>query len=157
MDQLAGLAPDSPLARCGASGRMSCGICRAATRRSLRRATTAVSPRAERAAAALRIADLLRDARCRNTTAPGSRRWIPGTWPSASPGGPPVHGCSLAGHSCACGTLDRSIPTAPGASNIDGLLAAGLSAPGPSSLSQLIAYVNFQSRVLAGLRCSEAP
>ena len=36
--------------------------------------------------------------------------------------------------------------------NIDALLAAGLSSHAIVSLSQLIAYVNFQSRVLAGLR-----
>ena len=35
---------------------------------------------------------------------------------------------------------------------IDALLAAGLSPHAVVSLSQLIAYVNFQSRVLAGLR-----
>ena len=43
----------------------------------------------------------------------------------------------------------------PGAAerkDIDNLLAAGLSAHAVVSLSQLIAYVNFQSRVLAGLR-----
>jgi uncharacterized protein YciW len=36
--------------------------------------------------------------------------------------------------------------------DIDALLAAGLSSHAVVSLSQLIAYVNFQSRVLAGLR-----
>ena len=35
---------------------------------------------------------------------------------------------------------------------LDRLLAAGLSPHAVVSLSQLIAYVNFQSRVLAGLR-----
>ena len=43
----------------------------------------------------------------------------------------------------------------PGAAerkDIDNLLAAGLSSHAVVSLSQLIAYVNFQSRVLAGLR-----
>ena len=35
--------------------------------------------------------------------------------------------------------------------HIDGLLAAGLSPRAVLALSQLIAYVNFQSRVLAGL------
>ena len=37
-------------------------------------------------------------------------------------------------------------------SDFDSLLAAGLSPHAVVSLSQLIAYVNFQSRVLAGLR-----
>jgi CMD domain protein len=36
--------------------------------------------------------------------------------------------------------------------DIDNLLAAGLSSHAVVSLSQLIAYVNFQARVLAGLR-----
>jgi uncharacterized protein YciW len=36
--------------------------------------------------------------------------------------------------------------------DIENLLAAGLSSHAIVSLSQLIAYVNFQSRVLAGLR-----
>ena len=36
--------------------------------------------------------------------------------------------------------------------HIDGLLAAGLSPHAVVSLSQVIAYVNFQARVLAGLR-----
>ena len=36
--------------------------------------------------------------------------------------------------------------------NIDGLIAAGLSPHAVVALSQLIAFVNFQSRVLAGLR-----
>jgi CMD domain protein len=39
--------------------------------------------------------------------------------------------------------------------DIDNLLAAGLSSHAVVSLSQLIAYVNFQSRVLAGLRMLE--
>ena len=46
----------------------------------------------------------------------------------------------------------RADPAAPSASDIDNLLAAGLSSHAVVSLSQLIAYVNFQSRVLAGLR-----
>jgi CMD domain protein len=36
--------------------------------------------------------------------------------------------------------------------HIDGLIAAGLSPHAVVSLSQIIAYVNFQARVLAGLR-----
>ncbi|TMJ02807.1 MAG: CMD domain protein [Alphaproteobacteria bacterium] len=36
--------------------------------------------------------------------------------------------------------------------DIDNLLAAGLSSHAVVSLSQIVAYVNFQSRVLAGLR-----
>jgi uncharacterized protein YciW len=46
-------------------------------------------------------------------------------------------------------TLD---PADASKADIDALLAAGLSPHAVVSLSQLIAYVNFQSRLLAGLR-----
>ena len=46
-------------------------------------------------------------------------------------------------------TLD---PADADKTDIDRLLAAGLTPRAVVSLSQLIAYVNFQSRVLAGLR-----
>ena len=46
-------------------------------------------------------------------------------------------------------TLD---PADASKADIDRLVGAGLSAHAVVSLSQLIAYVNFQSRVLAGLR-----
>jgi CMD domain protein len=108
--------------------------------------------RAERAAAALRAATLLRDAvlsghyRTRLAaldpqgtlakTVEGSARITEGRWDA------------ILAH------VDL-VTRGPGAAerkDIDNLLAAGLSSHAVVSLSQLIAYVNFQSRVLAGLR-----
>jgi uncharacterized protein YciW len=98
--------------------------------------------RAEREAAALRIATLLRDGALeehyrRRLTALGETQPLTGK-----------RGVAVMDH------VDR-VTTNPGAASkadIDALLAAGLSPHAVVSLSQLIAYVNFQSRVLAGLR-----
>jgi len=108
--------------------------------------------RPERAAAALRVATLLRDAvlsehyRVRLAaldpegalakSVEGSARITEGRWDA------------ILAH------VDL-VTRGPGAAerkDIDNLLAAGLSSHAVVSLSQLIAYVNFQSRVLAGLR-----
>ena len=108
--------------------------------------------RAERAAAALRIATLLRDTvlsehyRARLAaldadgalarTVEGGARITEGRWDA------------ILAH------VDL-VTRGPGSAerkDIDNLLAAGLSSHAIVSLSQLIAYVNFQSRVLAGLR-----
>ena len=107
---------------------------------------------AERAAAALRVATLLRDPvlsehyRTRLTaldpdgtlakTVEGGARITEGRWDA------------ILAH------VDL-VTRGPGSAerkDIDNLLAAGLSSHAVVSLSQLIAYVNFQSRVLAGLR-----
>src|SRR3954467_6156521 len=55
---------------------------------------------------------------------------------------------------CILAHVDRVTmdPADAAKADIDALLAAGLSPHVVVSLSQLIAYVNFQSRVLAGLR-----
>jgi len=108
--------------------------------------------RAERAAAALRVATLLRDPvlsehyRARLValdpdgtlakTVEGGARITEGRWDA------------ILAH------VDL-VTRGPGSAerkDIDNLLAAGLSSHAVVSLSQLIAYVNFQSRVLAGLR-----
>jgi CMD domain protein len=108
--------------------------------------------RAERAAAALRVATLLRDTvlseHCRARlatldqdgllagTVEGSARMTEPRWDA------------ILAH------VDL-VTRGPGNAerrDIDNLLAAGLSSHAIVSLSQLIAYVNFQSRVLAGLR-----
>lgn len=98
--------------------------------------------RAEREAVALRIATLLRDGALEEHY---RRRMIAlgETHPLNGP-----RGEAILAHA------DR-VTTSPDSatkSDIDGLLAAGLSPHAVVSLSQLIAYVNFQSRVLAGLR-----
>jgi len=108
--------------------------------------------RAERAAGALRVATLLRDTvlseHYRTRLAPldsdgtlartveGGARITEGRWDA------------ILAH------VDL-VTRGPGSAehkDIDNLLAAGLSSHAVVSLSQLIAYVNFQSRVLAGLR-----
>jgi CMD domain protein len=112
--------------------------------------------RAERAAAALRVAIGLKDTvlaahyRARlaaldpagalvhateSASAPADRRWA-----------------AVRAH------VDRTTadPYDAQRSDIDGLVAAGLSRHAVVSLSQVIAFVNFQSRVLAGLRMLES-
>jgi uncharacterized protein YciW len=96
---------------------------------------------AERAAAALRVAVLLRDEvlqdhyRARlaelGGAGPEDRRWA-----------------VIRAHIERV-TID---PHSAARRDLDALRAAGLSPHGIVSLSQLIAYVNFQARVLAGLR-----
>ena len=98
--------------------------------------------RAEREAAALRIATLLRDGALEEHY----RRRLAVLGDTSPLNG--AHGAAVMAH------VDR-VTTSPDSatkSDIDGLLAAGLSPHAVVSLSQLIAYVNFQSRVLAGLR-----
>jgi uncharacterized protein YciW len=108
--------------------------------------------RAERAAAGLRVATLLRDPELSEhyrarlvaldsggslaKTVEGGARITEGRWDA------------ILAH------VDL-VTRGPGSAerkDIDNLLAAGLSSHAVVSLSQLIAYVNFQSRVLAGLR-----
>jgi uncharacterized protein YciW len=95
--------------------------------------------RAERAAAALRIATLLRD----GVLEAHYRQRLAGA--KALDG---ARGAAVLRH------VERitSDPDAATKADIDALLAAGLTPHGVLSLSQLIAFVNFQSRVLAGLR-----
>lgn len=98
--------------------------------------------RPEREACALRIASLLRDAVLeehyhRRLVALGE-----------------MHPLNGARGECILAHVDCVTMSAADSSkaDIDTLLAAGLSPHAVVSLSQLIAYVNFQSRVLAGLR-----
>lgn len=108
--------------------------------------------RAERAAAALRVSMLLRDtvlsehyrARLATLDPDGS---LAGTVEGSARMTEPRWDAILA-------HVDL-VTRGPGSAerrDIDNLLAAGLSSHAIVSLSQLIAYVNFQSRVLAGLR-----
>jgi len=98
--------------------------------------------RPEREAAALRVAGLLRDSVLeehyhRRLVALGE-----------------MHALNGARGECILAHVDRITldPAEATKADIDALLAAGLSPHAIVSLSQLIAYVNFQSRVLAGLR-----
>src|SRR3954469_1156542 len=108
--------------------------------------------RAERAAAALRIADLLRD--------PVLKVHYRARLAALDPGGAlarTVEGGARitdARWDAVLAHVDL-VTRGPGSAqqqDIDNLLAAGLSSHAIVSLSQLIAYVSFQSRVLAGLR-----
>jgi uncharacterized protein YciW len=98
--------------------------------------------RAEREAAALRIATLLRDGVLeahyrKRLVALGATQPLSGE-----------RGNAVMAH------VERvtTNPDAASQADIDRLLGAGLTPHAVVSLSQLIAYVNFQSRVLAGLR-----
>lgn len=108
--------------------------------------------RAERAAAALRIAVLLRDTVLRAHYRQRLVQLDPnGALIKAAETGPdsaPVRDSLILAH------VDR-VTTDPDSAekhHIDALLAAGLSPRAVVALSELIAYVNYQSRVLAGLR-----
>jgi CMD domain protein len=152
MDRLAGLAPDSPLAELRRQ--------RPDVVRHLQGSDDAIfSPkddggftRAERAAAALRVAEFLRDpvliehyrarlAALDSTgdlakTVEGGARITEGRWDA------------ILMHS---DVVTRG-PASAERKDIENLAAVGLSSHAILSLSQLIAFVNFQSRVLAGLR-----
>jgi CMD domain protein len=152
MDTLAGLSPGSPLAQLRRE--------RPDVVQHLQGSDDAIfSPRddggltrAERAAAALRVATLLRDtvlsehyrARLGALDAEGTlAKTVEGGSRSTEP-----RWDAILAH------VDL-VTRGPGSAerrDIDNLLAAGLSSQAVVSLSQLIAYVNFQSRVLAGLR-----
>jgi CMD domain protein len=108
--------------------------------------------RAERAAAALRVATLLRD--------PVLSEHYRVRLATLEPEGTLAR--TVEGSACVTEVRWDAIlahvdlvTRGPGSAerkDIDNLLAAGLSSHAVVSLSQLIAYVNFQSRVLAGLR-----
>jgi CMD domain protein len=152
MDQLAGLAPDSPFALLRRQ--------RPDVVRHLQGSDEAIfAPRddgglttAERAAAALRASVLLRDAalqkhyRARLEALDAGQRLALSAL-GGSAGGSDRRWQAILAH------VDRvtSDPDSARREHIDGLLGAGLSPRAVLALSQLIAYVNFQSRVLAGL------
>jgi CMD domain protein len=152
MDQLAGLTPSSPLAELRRQ--------RPDVVRHLQGSDDAIfSPkddggfdRAERAAAALRVAELLRDPilsrhyRARLAvldpsgaiakTVEGGARITDGRWDA------------ILAHV----DLVTRGPDSAKRKDLEDLAAVGLSSQAILALSQLIAFVNFQSRVLAGLR-----
>src|SRR5437764_8688830 len=153
MDALAGLAPGSPLAALRRERPEVVRTMQASDRAIFSPEDDGGLSRAERAAAALRIAILLRDAvldrhyrarlatldptgdlasRVKSDAAAGAdRRWD-----------------ALMAH------VDRVTddPDSATRGDLGALASVGLSPHAVVSLSQVIAYVNFQSRVLAGLR-----
>jgi CMD domain protein len=152
MDTLAALPPDSPLAELRRQ--------RPDVVKHLQGSDDAIfSPqddggltRAERAATALRVATLLRD----GTLITHYRRRLAALDPSGALAGT-VEGKARITEPRWDAVLAHVdlVTRGPGSAerrDIDNLLATGLSSHAVVSLSQLIAYVNFQSRVLAGLR-----
>jgi len=152
IDTLAGLTPDSPLAELRRERPDVVKHLQGSDGAIFSPADDGGLTRAERAAAALRIAELLRD-----TVLVKHYR---GRLAAHDPSG------KLA--KCVEGRADLTdvrwdaiiahvdlVTRGPGAAtreDIESLAAAGLSSHAIVSLSQLIAYVNFQARVLAGLR-----
>jgi uncharacterized protein YciW len=107
---------------------------------------------AERAAAALRIAELLRDdALMAHYRARLAALDPSGTLAKTVEGGARITDGRWDDILAHVDLVTRG-PGSAERKDIDNLLAAGLSSHAVVSLSQLIAYVNFQSRVLAGLR-----
>jgi CMD domain protein len=108
--------------------------------------------RAERAAAALRAAQMLRD----ETLKAHYRALLDALDPGGMLAKTVEGGAQITeGRWDAILAHVDLVTRGPGSAerkDIDNLLAAGLSSHAVVSLSQLIAYVNFQSRVLAGLR-----
>jgi CMD domain protein len=152
MDHLTGLAPDS---RLGQLRRQRPDVVRHLQRSDAAIFTPADDgglSAAERAAAALRVAVLLRDARLQEhyrarVIEHGGSLLIASAADLATPDGEP-RWRSILGH------VDR-LTTAPDSAqreHINALLASGLSPRALIALSQLVAYVNFQARVRAGLR-----
>ena len=152
MDALAGLAPGSPLAQLRRQRGDVVKHLQGSDDAIFRPADDGGLTRAERAAAALRVATLLRD---ETLTAHYRARLAAldpdGTLAKTIEGGARMtepRWDAIVAH------VDL-VTRGPGSAerkDIDNLLAAGLSSHAVVSLSQLIAYANFQSRVLAGLR-----
>lgn len=152
MDKLAGIADGSPLADLRRQ--------RPDVARHLQGSDDVIlSPRedggltpAERAAAALRVATLLRDPVLSAHYRARLAMLDPdGTLARTVEGGARITELRWDAILAHVDLVTRG-PGSAERKDIDNLLAAGLSSRAVVSLSQLIAYVNFQSRVLAGLR-----
>src|SRR3954452_2662616 len=142
MDTLAGLADDSPLAALRRQRPDVVKHLQGSDDAIFAPAHHGGLTRPKREAAALRVASLLRDSVLeehyhRRLVALGE-----------------THPLNGARGECILAHVDRVTmdPADASKADIDSLLAAGLSPHAVVSLSQLIGYVNFQSRVLAGLR-----
>lgn len=152
MDELAGLTPGSPVAQLRRQRPDVVRHLQGTDDVLFEPADDGGLTRAERAAAALRVSELLRDGRLTEhyrtqlaaldptgelaRTVEGGARITEGRWDA------------ILSH------VDL-VTRGPGSANrkdVDNLLAVGLSSQAIVALSQVIAYVNFQSRVLAGLR-----
>jgi len=156
VDELAGLTANAPLAQLRRQ--------RPDVVRHLQGSDEAIfSPRndgglsaAERAAAGLRIAVLLRDARLEKHYRARLRQHDPDGRLAASVAQVSTSILDPRWRAILC-HVDRLTVDADSArrEHVDGLLASGLSPRAVIALSQLVAYVNFQARLLAGLRILE--
>ena len=152
MDTLAGLAQDSVLAALRRQRPDVVKHLQGSDEAILSPQTDGGLTRAERAAAALRVATLLRD----DALATHYRACLAALDPSGTLADT-VEGKARITEPRWDAILAHVdlVTRGPGSAerkDIDNLVAAGLSSHAVVSLSQLIAYVNFQSRVLAGLR-----
>lgn len=143
MDRLAGLAPESPLAELRRQRPDVVGHMQGSDEAIFAPREDGGLSRAERALAALGVATVLRD----STLQEHYRARI-----GSAEAGPQAFADRRAAAILAHVDRVTSDPGGAARGHIDDLLAAGLSPHAVVSLSQLIAYVNFQSRVLAGLR-----
>jgi uncharacterized protein YciW len=142
MDMLAGLADNSPLAALRRQRPEVVKHLQASDDAIFAPAHHGGLTRPEREACGMRVASLLRDSVLeqhyhRRLVAFGQ-----------------MHPLNGSRGKCILAHVDRVTldPADATKADIDALLAAGLTPHAVVSLSQLIAYVNFQSRVLAGLR-----
>jgi CMD domain protein len=151
MDRLAGLAPNSPLAELRRQ--------RPDVVRHLQGSGDAIfSPkddggftRAERAAAALRVAGLLRDSVLSEHYRARLAAFDPGALAETVEGGGRITEGRWDAILMHVDLVTRA-PDSAERKDIGDLAAVGLSSQAILALSQLIAFVNFESRVLAGLR-----
>ncbi len=152
IDTLAGITPDSPLGKLRRERPDVVKHLQGSDDVIFAPADDGGLTRAERAAAALRIAELLRD----ETLVTHYRARLAALDPKGALAKTVEGGSQLtdARWDAIIGHV-YLVTRGPGAAtreDIEGLTAAGLSSHAIVSLSQLISYVNFQSRVLAGLR-----
>lgn len=152
MDQLAGLKPGSPVFALRRERPDVVTHLQGSDNAIFSPADDGGLTRAERTAAALRVAELLRD----EVLAQHYRARLAALDPSGALEQTVVGGANLtdARWDAILAHVDL-VTRGPGATtrdDIETLTVAGLSSHAIVSLSQLIAYVNFQSRVLAGLR-----
>jgi CMD domain protein len=153
MDRLAGLAPDSNVA---ALRRQRPDVVRhlqASDEAILSPPDLGGLTPSERVAAALRIAELLRDEVLASHYRQRFGSLAGGRGP-ADPGQAATAGTIADRWAVILAHVERVTlyPDSARRAHIDDLIAAGLTPQAIVALSQLIAYVNFQSRVLAGLK-----
>lgn len=152
LDRLAGLAADSPVAAVRRQRPDVVRFTQGSDEAIFAPKDDGGLTRAERAAAALRIAMLLRD--------PVLQAHYTALLKPLDPDGALVRSVGANGPSgnkrwaTVIAHVDRvtTDPDSATKAHIDGLLAAGFTPQAVVALSQVIAYVNYQARVLAGLR-----